>query len=211
MAHGVAVARFASITKWADHSSGGYHRFRREIGNAINSAPLPVTRDGLGCESGSFCAQDTSRLRRSRISRRFRPSPSAKPPKTSALAIGRRGFAGFRLSSRWDIANQVILREGASAETADGGIEAATTGFIGGDDLGGGLVGTAVQVDSDFQIAVLRHHCRNNFLNFLWRATPTVSAREIVRISWTSSNPTAATTSSTLQGSLYGLPKAIEM
>ncbi len=36
------------------------------------------------------------------------------------------------------------MREGASAQAADGGIETATAGFIRRDDFGGGLVGAAL-------------------------------------------------------------------
>src|ERR1019366_3777016 len=57
----------------------------------------------------------------------------------------------------------------ASAQTTDGGIEAATAGFIGRDDFGDGLVGAAVQVDSDLKIVVLRHHRGNNFANLFRR------------------------------------------
>src|ERR1039458_90406 len=52
---------------------------------------------------------------------------------------------------------------------AAGGVEAAATGFKGCDDFGGGLVGAAVQMDSDFEVVVLRHYRGDDFLNFLGR------------------------------------------
>src|ERR1039458_1603224 len=76
---------------------------------------------------------------------------------------------GFDYGFCRNISNQVILREGTSAETADGGIEAATAGFIGRDDFRGGLVGAAVQVDSYLEITILGHHSGDDLLNLLGR------------------------------------------
>src|ERR1022692_4908670 len=76
---------------------------------------------------------------------------------------------GFDYGFCRNIPNQVILREGTSAETADGGIEAATAGFIGRDDFRGGLVGAAVQVDSYLEITILGHHSGDDLLNLLGR------------------------------------------
>src|ERR1035437_2995060 len=76
---------------------------------------------------------------------------------------------GFDYGFCRNIPNQVILREGPSAETADGGIEAATAGLIGRDDFRGGLVGAAVQMDSDFKVTVFGHYGGDDFLNFLGR------------------------------------------
>src|ERR1019366_3424976 len=76
---------------------------------------------------------------------------------------------GFDYGFCRNIPNQVILREGTSAETADGGIEAATAGFIGRDDFGGCLVRATVQMDSDFKVTVFGHYGGDDFLNFLGR------------------------------------------
>ena len=67
-----------------------------------------------------------------------------------------------------DTADQAAAARDARAQAADGGIEAAATCFVGCGDFGGGLVGTAVQVDSNFEVIVFRHY-RGNDLAYLLR------------------------------------------
>ena len=50
---------------------------------------------------------------------------------------------------RGDVADQHILREGAAAEAADGGVEAAAAGTAGGGDLCGGFVRARVEMDAE--------------------------------------------------------------
>ena len=70
---------------------------------------------------------------------------------------------------RRNVPDQVVLCEGTSTETADGGVKAAAASVVGGENFGGRLVGAAVQVDTNFQVIELRHHSRNNFAYFFGR------------------------------------------
>src|SRR5580698_4738880 len=48
------------------------------------------------------------------------------------------------------VADERVLREGTAAEAADGGVETAAAGVVGGADVGCGLIAASVQMDADF-------------------------------------------------------------
>ncbi len=53
------------------------------------------------------------------------------------------GFGG-------DVADESVAGEGAAAESGEGGIETAATGLIGGEDFFFGVVGTGMEMDTEF-------------------------------------------------------------
>src|SRR5215471_14874623 len=70
---------------------------------------------------------------------------------------------------RWDISNQSILCEWASAESAECRVEAAATGVICGQHLLSSLIRAAVQMNSDVKVVVLVEHRADQVSDLLWR------------------------------------------
>src|SRR5262249_34861814 len=67
---------------------------------------------------------------------------------------------------------QFVLREWTTTKPAEGRVEAAATGVIGGQNLRGRLIRAAVQVNADFEIVVALHNGRNHLANLLRRCDP---------------------------------------
>ena len=114
---------------------------------ALRSAPRPQDDNAV-----------SRRLRIPYIGRQFPPKFSATRPATSAPAIPR--LVLQRLDHRFggDISHQRILRERASAQSAQYRIKTAAARIVRGLNFLRCLIGTAVQMQSDFQIVELGIH-----------------------------------------------------
>ena len=138
---------------------------------------------------------------------RYLRSPILAPIAFSSVSSGlraatpRRALEGLDYFFRRDVANQRVLRERASTQPAQGGVETTAARIVRGQNFCCSVLRTAVQVNPNLEVVVLRHHHADQFADLLWPAMPTVSAREIMRRFSTSISAIASITSSTFHKS----------
>ena len=131
---------------------------------------------------------------------RLAATTGVRSPRRGSVApsVTQGGDDGFR----GDVADQDILREGAAAEAADGGVKAAAAGTLGGGDLCGGFLRARVQMHAEvYDAGPLAMMAAMTSSTSSGVARPTVSASEMVSMPVSASRSQAATTSSTLHGS----------